>query len=225
MEVEKFEKRNNSKKSQLNIESSIPTEFKLIIQTTLEDALDEVRSQIKDVSIDFTTSLRGIEKEIKEIKTLTKKNRALLYNFAGKPSVEEKEPELISTGFDILTKIPSHLRRTYKVMLTKESGATASEVASETDKSRPLESDYLNQLFDKGFLRKKTDPNNSRKVIFIVKSQDTYKEIEESNNSYRKHNLVNNSDMINHLKKTVKAANETYFSTLISKNKEKKFKK
>ena len=199
MEVEKIEKTKNSKKP----ESSIDTNFSLIIQTTLE----EVRSQIKDVTIDFKTSLRGLEKEIKEIKHLAKKNRTLLVNFVGKPSVEEKEPELISTGFDILTKIPSHLRRTYKVMLTKEFGATASDVANETEKSRPLESDYLNQLFEKGLLRKKTDPNNSRKIIFTVKSQDNYKD-DESNNRYLSHALLNNIDMISHRKKTVQAENE-----------------
>jgi hypothetical protein len=214
MEVEKIENRKKSKKPASNIESSIDTNFSLIIQTTLE----EVRSQIEDVSINFKTSLRGMEKEIKEIKTLAKKNRTLLVNFVGKPSVEEKEPELISTGFDILTKIPSHLRRTYKVMLTKEFGATASDVANETEKSRPLESDYLNQLFEKGLLRKKTDPNNSRKIIFIVKSQDNYKE-DENNNSYLSHVLLNNVDMISHRKKTVQAANEN--STPISKNKQK----
>lgn len=225
MEVEKFDDRKNTKKPESNIESSIETNFSLIIQTTLEEALAEVRSQIKDVSIDFKTSLRGIEKEIKEIKTLAKRNRGLLVNLTGKPSVEEKEPELISTGFDILTKIPSHLRRTYKVMLTKEFGATASDVANETDKSRPLESDYLNQLFEKGLLRKKTDPDNSRKVIFIVKTQDNYKDEVENHNSFSNHALHNKSDMISHRKKTVRAANENSFSALISKNKKKNDKK
>ncbi|MHA2095935.1 MAG: hypothetical protein ACW98F_15045 [Candidatus Hodarchaeales archaeon] len=219
MEVEKIDSRKNAKKPESDIESSFGADFKLIIQTTLEDALEEVRSQIKGVSIDFKTSMRGMEKEIKEIKKLAKRNRGLLVNLAGKPSVEEKEPELISTGFDILTKVPSHLRRTYKVMLTKESGATASEVASETEKSRPLESDYLNQLFEKGLLRKKMDPNNSRKIIFTIKSQDDYKEDDESNNSYLSHSLLNKVDMISHRKKTVQAANEN--STPISKNKQK----
>ncbi len=203
------------------MESNIDTNFSLIIQTTLE----EVRSQIKDVSIEFKTSLRGMEKEIKEIKHIAKKNRALLINFAGKPSVEEKEPELISTGFDILTKVPSHLRRTYKVMLTKEFGATASEVAKETEKSRPLESDYLNQLFEKGLLRKKTDPDNSRRIIFIVKSQDNYKDDDEHNNSYLSQNYFNKMDMISHRKKTVQAANENSISNLISKNKQKNSRK
>ena len=217
MEAEKIDNRKHTKKPSSELKSNIDTNFSLIIQTTLE----EVRSQIKDVSIDFKTSLRSLEKEIKEIKKLAKRNRSLLINITGKPSVEEKEPELISTGFDILTKIPSHLRRTYKVMLTKEFGATASDVARETDKSRPLESDYLNQLFEKGLLRKKTDPNNSRKVIFIVKSQDSYKVEEENHSKFVNHIFNNNPDMISHRKKTVKAANEDSYSAIISKNKQK----
>jgi len=111
-------------------------------------------------------------------------------------------------------------------MLTKEIGATASDVARETDKSRPLESDYLNQLFEKGLLKKKTDPNNNRRIIFIVKSLDNYKEEEESDSSYLNHPLDNNMDMIIQRQKTVRAANETSsqltsFSTRILKNKKK----
>jgi len=212
MEAEKFEKSKNDKKPKSNIESNFETNFSLIIQHTLEEVLEEVHSQIKNVRLDFKTSLRGIEKEIKEIKALTSKNRHLLVNLAGNTSVEEKEPELISTGFDLLTKIPSHLRRTYKIMLTKEIGATASDVARETDKSRPLESDYLNQLFEKGLLKKKTDPNNPRKIIFIVKSQDNYKE-EENNHSF-------SDQMILH-QQTVRDAKKT-LSGQFSKNKNKK---
>ncbi len=211
METEKFDKKKNTKKPASTIESNIETNFSLIIQHTLEEVLQEVHSQIKNVNIDFKTSLRGIEKEIREIKVLTKRNSNLLVNLTGKPSVEEKEPELISTGFDILTKVPSHLRRTYKVMLTKEVGATASDVARETDKSRPLESDYLNQLFEKGLLKKKTDPDNNRRIIFIVKSQDNYKEEEENTNSYSNHILDSNMDIVIQRQETVRAAKQKNF--------------
>ncbi|MCK4847880.1 MAG: hypothetical protein KAT16_02520 [Candidatus Heimdallarchaeota archaeon] len=226
MEAEKFNKNKNPKKPTSDMESNIETNFSLIIQHTLE----EVHSQIKNVRNDFKISLQGIEKEIKEIKVLAKKNRHLLVNLSGKPSVEEKEPELISTGFDILTKVPSHLRRTYKVILTKEFGATASEIARETDKSRPLESDYLNQLFEKGLLKKKTDPDNSRKIIFIVKSQDNYKEDKENDNSYSNLTLDNNIDMIIQRQKAVRAANQTSsqvtsISTKISKKSTENIKK
>ncbi len=230
METKKFEKSKKDKKPAPNMESNIETNFSLIIQHTLEEVLEEVQSQIKNVSIDFKTSLRGIEKEIKEIKALTNRNRHLIINLAGKPSVEEKEPELISTGFDLLTKIPSHLRRTYKIMLTKEVGATASDVARETDKSRPLESDYLNQLFEKGLLKKRTDPTNNRRIIFIVKSQDNYKDEEEIDNSYSNHILDSNTDMIIQRQETVRAANETSsqitsLPARISKNKQKNLQK
>jgi predicted transcriptional regulator len=195
MEAEKFDNRKNTKKPESNIESSFDTNFNLIIQNTLQEVLGEVQSQLENVNINFKTSLLGIEKEIKEIKTLAEKNRHLLINLAGKSSIEEKEPELISTGFDILTKVPSHLRRTYKIMLTKEMGATASDVARETEKSRPLESDYLNQLFEKGLLKKKSDPDNNRRKIFIVKTQDNYKEEEENHNSFLNHDDLNNDDI------------------------------
>ena len=227
MDAEKFEKQKNSKKPLSNIDANFETDFRLIIQHTLEEVLEEVQSQINNVSIDFKTSLKGIEKEIKDIKSLAQKNRKLLINISGVPSVEEKEPELISTGFDILTKVPSHLRRTYSVMLSKfdKIGATASDVAKITAKSRPLESDYLNQLFEKGLLRKKTDPDNSRKVIFIVKSQDNYKVEEENHNKFVNHIFNNNPDMISHRKKTVKAANEDSYSTINSKDEQKNARK
>ncbi|MCK4849538.1 MAG: hypothetical protein KAT16_10950, partial [Candidatus Heimdallarchaeota archaeon] len=86
MEAEKFDKDKNTKKPASDMESNIETNFSLIIQHTLE----EVHSQIKNVRIDFNTSLRGIKREIKEIKVLAKKNRHLLVNLTGKPSVEEK---------------------------------------------------------------------------------------------------------------------------------------
>ena len=169
MDAKKLNKPKNTKKPLSDMDTNIDTDFRLIIQHTLE----EVQSQLTNVSVDFKASLVGIEKEIKEIKSLAQRNRKLLINLSGSPSVEEKEPELIATGLDVISKLPSHLRRTYTVMLSRfdKTGATASEVAKITLKSRPLESDYLNQLFDKGFLKKKPHPTNPRRRIFVLKAE------------------------------------------------------
>ncbi|MHA1236684.1 MAG: hypothetical protein ACTSQ9_03365 [Candidatus Hodarchaeales archaeon] len=76
METKNFEKSKKAKKPAPNMESNIETNFSLIIQHTLEEVLEEVQSQIKNVSIDFKTSLRGIEKEMENL-PLKRKNQSL----------------------------------------------------------------------------------------------------------------------------------------------------
>ncbi len=191
--------RNTSKKPSTSLYFSLNEEFRLFLQENFQD----VREEIKNVTQDVRESLSDIEKEIHTIKVLAQNNLKRLESLT-EDFIVEKEPELISTGLDILTNIPSHLRRTYKVMLTKESGATAIEVSHETGKSRPLESDYLNQLWDMGYLRKKPDRENRKKVVFFIKSGEPWKDI----STYTNNNSNSPEDFIERRRKAVRDAAE-----------------
>jgi len=63
-----------------------------------------------------------------------------------------------------LMSLPEHLRRSMEVIVTLGE-ATAQEVAEKTERSRAAESDYLNQLVDRGFLKKE---KKGREVVFQV---------------------------------------------------------
>jgi hypothetical protein len=149
------------------------TELRVFLQENLQTVRDEIRMIARTVEESFSE----MENEIRIIKNLAQDNfdrlEILTEDFS---SVEEQGSELIMTSLDILEKIPNHLRRTFNVML-KKGHATALEVSHETNKSRPLESDYLNQLIELGYLKKRKD---RKRVIFSLKSSEPWKD----NNSY-----------------------------------------
>jgi hypothetical protein len=60
--------------------------------------------------------------------------------------------------------LPDHLRKTF-VAISRLEGATASEVAEQTKRARAVESGYLNQLVNMGYLKKM---RKSRQVYFIT---------------------------------------------------------
>ncbi|PWI47254.1 hypothetical protein CEE45_12725 [Candidatus Heimdallarchaeota archaeon B3_Heim] len=189
-----------SKKPSADVKISLNDDFRIFLQENFKD----VRSEMKVIAQNVRNSFMEIEKEIRDIKVLTQNNFRRLESLTEDFIVEEKEPELISTGLDILTNIPSHLRRTYKVMLTKEIGATALEVSHETGKSRPLESDYLNQLWDMGHLRKRPDPENRKRVVFFIKSSEPWKDI----TTYSTNNSNSPEDYIQRRRQAVRDASE-----------------
>jgi hypothetical protein len=76
-----------------------------------------------------------------------------------KPSPEHR-PLDVST----LLSLPDHLRKT-ATAIAKLGEGTASEVASETGRVRAAESDYLNQLVEMGYIKKK---RVSRSAVFFV---------------------------------------------------------
>jgi DNA-binding transcriptional regulator GbsR (MarR family) len=159
-----------SKKPKKTLSSDLEDTITILFQKGLQDELTKFYLELKDVKSDLRTSLRDMSEEIQEIKALARKNRQSLDSIMDSPLIEEKELEGIATGLDMIQNVPSHLRRTFQVLFYKKKGATASEVAHETKKSRPLESDYLNQLFEKGVVIKKHDPTNRKKIRFYVKS-------------------------------------------------------
>ncbi|MHA2095890.1 MAG: hypothetical protein ACW98F_14820 [Candidatus Hodarchaeales archaeon] len=153
--------KSTSEKPSTSLYFSLNEEFRLFLQENFK----EVRDEIRNISLHVRDSLSDIEDEIQSIKVLAQNNferlEILTDDFS---AVEERESELIMTSLDVLEKIPSHLRRTFNVML-KMGHATALEVSHETEKSRPLESDYLNQLIELGYLKKRKD---RKRVIFSL---------------------------------------------------------
>jgi len=65
--------------------------------------------------------------------------------------------------------LPKHLRRSMQA-ITILGEATAHEVSEKTSRSRAAESDYLNQLVDRGFLKKE---RRGKEVVFQVFSLHT----------------------------------------------------
>jgi hypothetical protein len=63
-----------------------------------------------------------------------------------------------------LASLPEHLRRSMEVA-TLMGQATAEAVAMKTGRSRAAESDYLNQLVDRGFLKKE---RVGKEIVFQV---------------------------------------------------------
>ena len=63
-----------------------------------------------------------------------------------------------------LSSLPEHLKMSME-NLTTLGQATAEEVAEKTGRSRAAESDYLNQLVDRGFLRKQ---RVGKEIVFQV---------------------------------------------------------
>jgi len=63
-----------------------------------------------------------------------------------------------------LSSLPEHLRRSMETIVTLGE-ANAEAVAAKTGRSRAAESDYLNQLVDRGFLRKQ---RVGKEIVFQV---------------------------------------------------------
>jgi len=63
-----------------------------------------------------------------------------------------------------LESLPEHLRKTASTIATMGQ-ATAEQVAAKTGRTRAAESDYLNQLASRGFLKKE---RRGREVHFLV---------------------------------------------------------
>ncbi|MHA1975204.1 MAG: hypothetical protein ACTSW1_19615 [Candidatus Hodarchaeales archaeon] len=183
----------------------------------IKPILEGVQEEIQKTSDSLQLMIRGLHSELLELKDITQRISATIDNFIEKDSRRMVESSLkeISTGLDILTNVPQHLRRTFEIIypLREENGLTAKEVAEKTGKSRPLESDYLNQLADTGFVTKK---KVGKKVLFYHQPSDQ-DDLEEDYTDTRDNQSANIiADVRNGLKE---AANSTRSDKiLINKN-------
>ena len=66
-----------------------------------------------------------------------------------------------------LASLPEHLRKT-AFAIARIGEATAEKVATETGRSRAAESDYLNQLASKGFLKKERKDREMHFKVFAL---------------------------------------------------------
>lgn len=149
------------------------------IPELISQNLQLVRDDIQRTNNSLQLMLHGIHKEIEEIKKLTHQShdffRHVIGNKTLKKHIEAADPV---DSLDFL-EVPPHLRRTFETIMQLQR-ATAQEVAERTGKSRPLESDYLNQLAEKKFVAKKKE---GKRVKFIFIPASEVEDEEEGDNS------------------------------------------
>jgi hypothetical protein len=89
----------------------------------------------------------------------------------GKGSISARTSSTIRKDFvpGTFASLPEHLRQTMQAIVTFGE-ATALQVSKKTGRSRAAESDYLNQLVDRGFLKK---TRRGREIVFQVFSLHT----------------------------------------------------
>ncbi len=98
----------------------------------------------------------------KNIERLLEEIRDTLRNLNRRVDKLEAQPPLYVPG--TFSSLPEHLRRTMEVIAIFGE-ATAQQVSDKTGRSRAAESDYLNQLAGRGFLKKQ---RRGRETIFQV---------------------------------------------------------
>lgn len=161
----------NEKKEKKSVDLPVIT-LQETVPKIVHQSLEGVRKDIQNLqeaSKDLQLMMRGLYAEIREMKEATQGIERTIGSLLDKKVIKKavKPPvREISTGLDLLTQIPQHLRRTFETILKLEKGATALKVSLQTGKSRPLESDYLNQLVERGFVIKK---HAGKKVLFYGK--------------------------------------------------------
>ncbi|MFW9856575.1 MAG: hypothetical protein ACFFFG_16100 [Candidatus Thorarchaeota archaeon] len=133
------------------------------VREEVNNALQQTRTSIEVLITGIHGEIKGIFADIREIKHMAKVNRRMIEKVSLKTPGSSTNSSKISTGLDILMQVPRHLRGTYGTVMKAERGVTAQEVAARTGKSRPTESDYLNQLTDKGLISKMRE---GKKVLF-----------------------------------------------------------
>ena len=164
------------------------------LQDTVRESLDEFRiefrHEIKKTEEDLRLMIRGIHAEILEVKALVQGVTSSVDFLSGKKTtiikkISQTDLGGIGDSLDLLIKIPQHLRRTFEVILKMDKKVTAKDVSTETGKSRPLESDYLNQLSDRGVISKLP---KGKKVFFYYRKPSP----DEEENGFKSEQIVNN---------------------------------
>ncbi|MHA2224662.1 MAG: hypothetical protein ACXAC8_05635 [Candidatus Hodarchaeales archaeon] len=161
-----------------DIQQSLPN----FIRQELDVVREEIKHEIHNTTGDLKLMMRGIQAEIETMKKIVNNNQKFIESISIKNITQSPTlPEVkeVSTGLDLLY-IPSHLRRTFETILKFSKKVTAKEVAKETNKSRSLESDYLNQLTEQKFIKKEP---RGKKVVFYHSPDENEEEIENGDSS------------------------------------------
>ena len=105
-----------------------------------------------------------MSEESKELKEIKKKLADIDMKLDQLLTLQAKQPHLRGSVPKTLASLPEHLRKTAEIIAIIGE-ATAEQVAAKTGRTRAAESDYLNQLADRGFLKKE---RKGREVFFRV---------------------------------------------------------
>ncbi|MEM2122621.1 MAG: helix-turn-helix domain-containing protein [Candidatus Bathyarchaeia archaeon] len=109
---------------------------------------------------------KGLLEIIQKLEAIAQKLDAIAEKLNELSPEKPREVELINLPMDVATllSLPDHLRKT-ALILCNLGEATAEMVAKETGRARAAESDYLNQLVSRGYIRKK---RVGRRVYFQI---------------------------------------------------------
>jgi len=186
--------RSNNKKSNKNTPE---VDSGSVEKENIDQIFTDVVAEIQKTNESLQLMIRGLHSEIKELKSEIVSISKTVDDYIQKDikiSIDSRIKD-ISTGLDLLTNIPTHLRRTFEMIYTQggKKGLSAKEVADRTQKSRSLESDYLNQLVDLGYILKAKD---GKSVFFFYDFSDQ----EEDENGTAQSNILSD---VNGAKTTV----------------------
>jgi DNA-binding transcriptional ArsR family regulator len=110
-----------------------------------------------DILIDVQTRIKDIKAAQDEINTICEKNIAII-NEKTKEILDlfQQQTFQIQTQdiqTTVLLEIPDHMRKSLLTLMEKRE-ATAEEISDKTERSRSLESAYLNSLTNWGYVKK-----------------------------------------------------------------------
>lgn len=117
---------------------------------------------------DATALLSEISRKLDSVITGQKKIIEMLGEPAGgKPKIKKGKKREESTPLDVVTllSLPDNLRKTAYALSKLGGEATAEQVAKETERTRAIESAYLNQLQRMGYINRK---RKGHKVIYSI---------------------------------------------------------
>lgn len=107
--------------------------------------------------------IRRLEELLREISGTLRELSRRMDKLEGQATVNMASPRSTFVP-GTLTSLPEHLRKSMENIVVLGQ-ATAEKVAERTGRSRAAESDYLNQLVDRGFLRKQRE---GKEIVFQV---------------------------------------------------------
>jgi len=112
----------------------------------------EMSKKIEQLLKDIRDTLKGVDRKLDKLDNIDQ--RPILY-----------KPEPIHDYVPgTLQSLPNHLRISMEAVTTYGQ-ATATQISNKTGRSRAAESDYLNQLASRGFLKKR---KRGKEILFMV---------------------------------------------------------
>lgn len=125
-----------------------------------ESFIDQILGKLNEIS----QGLKRVNERVDALyKSQEELQRTLLANSLMKSAKRGQYTDLPLDVVSLLS-LPDHLRKS-AIIVARLGEATSSEVAEESERARALESGYLNQLVNMGYLKKK---RKGRDVYFLL---------------------------------------------------------